>query len=84
MNDLATMASKPNNPKAKECWAALHAWISDFVEPVEACRAEDDVVDAILHAEIEGRPVTDEEILGLILLLSLAGSRPPRAPSDTS
>jgi cytochrome P450 len=73
LNDLATMASKPNNPKAKECWAALHAWISDFVETRRSLPRQSDVVDAILHAEIEGRPVTDEEILGLILLLILGG-----------
>ncbi len=67
------MASMPNNPKAKECWAALHTWIWGFVESRRSRPRRDDVVDAILHAEIEGRPVTDEEILGLILLLILGG-----------
>jgi cytochrome P450 len=73
LNDLATKASVPNNPDAKECWAALHKWIQDFVDLRRSQPARGDVVDAILHAEIEGRPVTDGEILGLILLLILGG-----------
>jgi len=73
LNDLATKASVPNNPDARECWAALNKWISDFVDLRRSQPARRDVVDAILHAEIEGRPVTDGEILGLILLLILGG-----------
>lgn len=73
INDLATKASVPNNPDAKKCWAALHKWIQDFVELRRSQPPRGDVVDAILNAEIEGRPVTDAEILGLILLLILGG-----------
>jgi cytochrome P450 len=73
INDLATRASVPNNPDAKECWAALTKWINDFVELRRGQRPRGDVVDAILNAEIEGRPVTEAEILGLILLLILGG-----------
>jgi cytochrome P450 len=73
LNDLATKASMPNNPDARECWAALHKWIQDFVDLRRSQPTRGDVVDAILHAEIEGRPVTNAEILGLILLLILGG-----------
>jgi cytochrome P450 len=73
LNDLATKASVPNNPDARACWAALNGWIQDFVDLRRSQPARGDVVDAILHADIEGRPVTNEEILGLILLLILGG-----------
>jgi cytochrome P450 len=73
LNDLTTRASMPNNPDAAACWAALHAWIKDFVARRRTEPPRGDVVDAILCADIEGRPVTDEEILGLVLLLMLGG-----------
>jgi len=73
INDLATKASVPNNPDAREHWAALHKWIRDFVELRRGQPPRGDVVDAILNAHIEGRPVTEGEILGLILLLILGG-----------
>jgi cytochrome P450 len=73
LNDLTTKASVPNNPDAAQYWAAIHKWINEFVAQRRSEPPRGDVVDAILNAEIEGRPVTDEEILGLILLLILGG-----------
>jgi cytochrome P450 len=73
LNDLATRASMPNNPDARECWAGLTKWIDDFVDLRRSEPRRDDVVDAIMSAEIEGRPVTHEEVRGLILLLILGG-----------
>jgi cytochrome P450 len=73
INDLATRASVPNNPDAAQCWAGMHAWINEFVERRRAEPPRGDVVDAILHADTDGRPVTDEEILGMVLLLILGG-----------
>ncbi len=73
INDLATRASVPNNPDAAQCWAGMHAWINEFVDRRRAEPPRGDVVDAILHADIDGRPVTDEEILGMVLLLILGG-----------
>lgn len=71
--DLAQRASVPTNPDSRECWQALNTWIMDFVARRRDQPPEDDVVDAILHADIDGRPVTETEILGLILLLILGG-----------
>lgn len=73
LNDLATRASMPNNPDARACWAELTGWIDDFVEQRRSQPGRGDVVDAIMTAEIEGRPVTHEEVRGLILLLILGG-----------
>jgi cytochrome P450 len=73
LNDMATRASMPTSPDAATCWAGLNKWINAFIELRRGQPPRGDVVDAILHAEIEGRPVTEEEILGLILLLILGG-----------
>ncbi|HET6949705.1 MAG TPA: cytochrome P450 [Acidimicrobiales bacterium] len=71
--DLAQRASVPTNPDSRECWQALNAWITGFVAQRRAQPPQGDVVDAILAAEIDGRPVTETEVLGLILLLILGG-----------
>jgi cytochrome P450 len=73
LNDLATKVSMPNNPDVRESWAALHQWIHDFVELRRGQPPRGDVVDGILHAEIDGRPITEAEIVGMILLLILGG-----------
>jgi cytochrome P450 len=73
LNDLSTGASMPTNPDAAACWAGLTTWIDSFVELRRAQPRRGDVVDAILRAEIEGRPITEEEIRGMILLLILGG-----------
>lgn len=70
---LAQRASVPTNPDSRESWQALNAWIMDFVASRRAGAPRNDVVDAVLAAQIEGRPITEEEILGLILLLILGG-----------
>jgi cytochrome P450 len=73
VNDLAQRASVPTNPDSRECWVALNDWITDFVAARRAAPPRDDVVDAILNADIDGRPVTELEIQGLVLLLILGG-----------
>lgn len=73
VNELATAATTPTNPDAGRCWAALGAWIDRLVEERRRAPRRDDVVDAVLHADIEGRPITDQEVHGIILLLILGG-----------
>ncbi len=70
---LAQRASVPTNPDSRECWQALNAWITDFVATRRAAAPRGDVVDAILAASIEDRPITEAEVMGLILLLILGG-----------
>jgi cytochrome P450 len=73
VNDLATDASKPDNPNGPQVWEAFGKWIFDFVADRRASEPKGDVVDAILAAEIEGRPIEDMEVFGTILLLILGG-----------
>lgn len=71
--DLASVASVPNHPRAKECWAGLTAWITDLLVKRRAAEPRGDIVDAVLGAEYEGRPLSEEEAVGIVQLLVLGG-----------
>jgi len=73
LNELATASSNPANPSRAEAWAGMAAWITGFVAARRAQAPIGDVVDAVLAAEIDGRPITDHEIQGVIQLLILGG-----------
>jgi cytochrome P450 len=73
INDLSTRASVPTSPDARACWEAMNRWIVEFVDSRRRQPRQDDIVDAILHAEIDDRPITETEILGSITLLILGG-----------
>lgn len=73
LNATTLAATNPANPDRADAWKALNAWIDDFVAQRRAKPRRDDVVDAILHAEIEGRPITDTEVVGMVQLLILGG-----------
>jgi cytochrome P450 len=73
INDLSTRASVPTSPDARACWEAMNKWIVEFVESRRRQPPRGDIIDAILHADIEGRPITETEILGIITLLILGG-----------
>ena len=70
---LASKTSDPNDPEAATCWAGLSEWIGRFVERRRREPPCGDVVDAVLQAEVAGRPITDEEVVGLVQLLVLGG-----------
>ncbi len=73
VNELTMRAAVPGNPDARACWEAVFAWIAAFIERRRQEPPRGDVVDAVLHAEIEGRPITETEIIGTIQLLILGG-----------
>jgi cytochrome P450 len=73
INRLATTASVSTNPGARDAWRSMFQWITDFVADRRRRPARGDVVDAVLAAEIEGRPITDDEIIGVVQLLILGG-----------
>lgn len=70
---LASKSASPNDPEAAACWAGLSQWINDFVEQRRREPPRGDVVDAVLNADIEGRPITQDEIIGTVQLLILGG-----------
>jgi cytochrome P450 len=71
--ELAEAASTPGHPRRAEGWQGLSAWITDLVEDRRARPPVDDVVQAVITAEIDGRPITDHEIVGVIQLLIFGG-----------
>lgn len=73
INELATTASVPTNPKARQNWQDMHDWIVAFVERRRREPPRGDVVDHVLAAEIDGRPIGDEDVIGVIQLLILGG-----------
>jgi cytochrome P450 len=70
---LASKSSIPNDPEAAECWLGLSNWIAEFLEMRRRQPSHGDVVDGVLNAEIEGRPITQDEVVGTIQLLILGG-----------
>jgi cytochrome P450 len=70
---LASKSSTPKDPKAAECWMGLHQWVLDFIVARREQPARGDVVDAVIRAEVDGRPITDDEIVGTVQLLILGG-----------
>ena len=73
VNHHAHTAANPGNPDTAKHWAALNEWIVDFVERRRNEPSRDDVVNAVLDAEIDGRPITQAEVVGIITLLILGG-----------
>jgi cytochrome P450 len=70
---MASKSSVPNHPEAAECWTGFSKWVSDFLERRQAEPPRQDVVDAVVRSEVEGRPITHEEAVGIIQLLVLGG-----------
>lgn len=73
LNEMATAASVPTNPDRGAAWRGMYVWISEFVETRRSQPTRGDVVDAVIAAEIEGEPITDADIIGVIQLLILGG-----------
>jgi cytochrome P450 len=73
VNHYATMASLPHLPESRECLLKLAGWIGKLVEQWRDQGPRGDVVDAVMNAEIEGRPITREEVIGCLQLLVLGG-----------
>src|SRR5215469_6566037 len=63
---LASKSSTPKDPKARECWLGLYQWIKEFVARRREEEPRNDVVDAVIGATIDGRPLTQDEIIGTV------------------
>lgn len=72
VNKLATIASIPSLEMLPAREKMLE-WITGFVADRKASGPVGDVVDAILEADIDGRPITDDEAIGMIQLLLFGG-----------
>lgn len=73
LSRLTLTATDPTSADRAAAWAGLNAWIEEFVRHRRAGPSHGDVVDAILAADIDDRPITDVEVLGMVQLLILGG-----------
>jgi cytochrome P450 len=73
VNDWATLASMPQRPESRDAMMSLAGWIAQLVARRREEGPRGDVVDAVMEAEIEGRPISDAELIGVIQLLVLGG-----------
>ena len=64
---------EPNAPDYLEAMAQYSAWIYEFAAARRAGPRRDDVIDALIHGEVEGRPLTEDEIAGSIRILINGG-----------
>jgi cytochrome P450 len=70
---LASKSSTPKDPAARECWQGLYEWIDAFTKRRRSEPSRGDVVDAVNAATFDGRPLTQDEIIGIVQLLVLGG-----------
>jgi len=73
VNEWATLASLTHHSESRDALLKLAGWIARFVTQRRADGPRGDVVDAIMNAQIEGRPITPQEVIGTIHLLILGG-----------
>jgi cytochrome P450 len=73
VNDWATLASITTDPRSAEGRMALAMWIHGFLAARKESGPVGDVVDAVLSAEIDGRPIDEIEAIGAVMLLVLGG-----------
>jgi cytochrome P450 len=69
----AELAAAPQHPEQLPAIGRITQWMGNFLESRRNGPPQDDVVNAILHAQIEGRPITEYEALGLVTLLFFGG-----------
>jgi cytochrome P450 len=48
-------------------------WVDELIDERRASPSRSDVIDALLHGSVEGRPLTREEVSGAVRLLILGG-----------
>lgn len=70
---LASASGNPTVPNARECWLGLYEWLKGFIAVRREQPPRGDVVDAVIAAQIDGRPITEDEIIGAVQLLILGG-----------
>jgi len=80
-SDMVVAAPEKESPEAlsdlqEERMEAMHEMGAYFWEMIGERREEprDDLISAVVHAETEGEPLTDVEVVGFCMLLLIAGN----------
>jgi cytochrome P450 len=69
----AALVATPNHPDQMAAIGRIMGWIMNFLGRRAEQPAHDDVIDAILKAQIDGRPIEPQEIMGMVSLLLFGG-----------
>jgi cytochrome P450 len=70
---LHGMSAAGDGASHREAFTAWNDWITEFVAFRRASPRRNDVIDALLHGTVDGRPLTDTETSGAIRILILGG-----------
>lgn len=73
INEMATIAGIPDHPQAAESWGGMVQWVQRFVEQRRHDGPRGDVVDAIIGGQVDGKPLSEPEITGTLVLLIMGG-----------
>lgn len=73
VNEWATLASLPTAEGSAEARGQLGAWVHGFLAERRAGEPRGDIVDAVIGAEVDGRPITELEAIGTVMLLVFGG-----------
>lgn len=68
LRGYAIYMSKPIHPKSKESWAAISQYIAEWIERRRKAPG-DDLISRIIDGRIEGRPLDENEVFNLCLLM---------------
>jgi cytochrome P450 len=63
----------PYDPKTREYELAWLKWVRDLVTRRRTEPRRDDVIDALINGEVDGRNLSDDEIVGTMAVLTLGG-----------
>jgi len=67
------LALAPTDPATRESEAEWVAWVYDLIRTRRAGERRDDVIDGLLHNEVNGKLLDDKEIMGVLMILILGG-----------
>jgi cytochrome P450 len=70
---LQVMATGNNSPEAPAAWAYLREFAGTLLDGRRRQPPDDTVISALVHGRVEGRPLTEDEQLGTIMILLLGG-----------
>lgn len=67
-----TLASRPHHPDSPGAWASLSDYIRRWIAE-RRVRPVDDPLSAAIHGEVDGRPLSDDDVFSMSLLLLTGG-----------
>lgn len=68
LRGLAVYMSKPNHERSAGAWEEISAYVRNWIE-LRRREPADDLISSLIHARIEGRALTDEEVFSMCLLV---------------